>query len=312
MVHYDLDEMVMRPDSRVLLLVCLLAAFAASGGAGEAATQVCRQVAQHPHPGGARHIAFICSAGPQGGDREFLAGGLYLAQLINRAYPQAYAVVYPETQWPIDLSDADAVVVALDHGGRTATDRTILAAMARHAGFMAIHSGLRADDGEEADRFLGWLGGRSVGRAVAPAWIPAVRVGEHPTTRGVTPFAVEDGWDRHPVFRDDLTGITPVLSAIPPMPPARDGGTDADPDGMAAKPQPLAWACERVDGGRGFGFTGFQRFGNLRSDSFRTALLNGVAWVAGLDIPAAGVASPTPSEAELARFIAEARLQAGP
>ena len=39
----------------------------------------------------------------------------------------------------------------------------------------------------------------------------------------------------------------------------------------------MAWAYERPDGGRGFGFTGFHKYANLENDSFRTLLLNAVA-----------------------------------
>ena len=56
---------------------------------------------------------------------------------------------------------------------------------------------------------------------------------------------------------------------------------------------------ERPDGGRGFGFTGGHSHWNWANDSFRTVVLNGIVWTAGLDVPAGGVPSKTPTLEEL-------------
>ena len=57
----------------------------------------------------------------------------------------------------------------------------------------------------------------------------------------------------------------------------------------------VAWARVRPDGGRGFGFTGGHWHWNWANDNFRTVVLNGIAWVAKLDIPPGGVPSKTPT-----------------
>jgi hypothetical protein len=69
----------------------------------------------------------------------------------------------------------------------------------------------------------------------------------------------------------------------------------------------MAWAYERPDGGRGFGFTGLHLHDNLGNDSFRTVLMNAVAWVSKLDVPESGVPSKTPDKAELVKLIDEAK-----
>jgi putative membrane-bound dehydrogenase-like protein len=117
-------------------------------------------------------------------------------------------------------------------------------------------------------------------------------------------------------FVPEMKGVTPVLSAIAPLntvkfkegdkPSAHGGNPDVLADVKAGKPQHLAWAFERPKGGRGFGFTGFHFFANMTNDSFRTTMLNGVAWVSGLEIPAGGIASKTPTQAELDAMMAEA------
>ena len=60
-------------------------------------------------------------------------------------------------------------------------------------------------------------------------------------------------------------------------------------------------------GGRGFGFTGLHSHDNLSNDSFRTALINGVAWVAKLEIPKDGVPSKSQSPEDLLKLIEDAK-----
>jgi hypothetical protein len=72
--------------------------------------------------------------------------------------------------------------------------------------------------------------------------------------------------------------------------------------------QVMAWAYVRPDGGRGFGFTGYHNHANLANDSFRTLLLNAVAWVTKLEVPATGVPSKTLTHDELEGLIDEGKL----
>ena len=50
----------------------------------------------------------------------------------------------------------------------------------------------------------------------------------------------------------------------------------------------LAWAVERPDGGRGFGFTGAHSHKNWGDPNFRKLVLNAILWTAKLDVPPAG------------------------
>jgi hypothetical protein len=51
----------------------------------------------------------------------------------------------------------------------------------------------------------------------------------------------------------------------------------------------MAWATERDDGGRGFGFTGAHVHWNWANPDFRKLVLNAIAWCAKVDVPADGV-----------------------
>ena len=53
----------------------------------------------------------------------------------------------------------------------------------------------------------------------------------------------------------------------------------------------VAWAVERPDGGRGFGFTGAHFHRNWGNDDFRKLVLNAVLWTAKLDVPSEGATS---------------------
>ena len=58
----------------------------------------------------------------------------------------------------------------------------------------------------------------------------------------------------------------------------------------------LAWAVERPDGGRGFGFTGAHAHKNWGDPDFRKLVLNAIFWTAKLDVPPDGVESSVTSE----------------
>ena len=53
----------------------------------------------------------------------------------------------------------------------------------------------------------------------------------------------------------------------------------------------MAWASERPDGGRGFGFTGGHFHWNWGHDEFRKLVLNAIVWTAKAKVPQGGVSS---------------------
>jgi hypothetical protein len=61
-------------------------------------------------------------------------------------------------------------------------------------------------------------------------------------------------------------------------------------------PQHVAWACERPDGGRGFGITGAHYHKNWADDNFRKLVLNAILWTAKMEVPAQGVSSKISEE----------------
>ena len=90
-----------------------------------------------------------------------------------------------------------------------------------------------------------------------------------------------------------LPPAEPAAVAVPPeatrdRPDSTHGG---NPEVRARKgmPEHVAWAYERPDGGRGFGFTGAHFHKNWANESFRKIVLNALLWTAKAEVPANGV-----------------------
>jgi hypothetical protein len=155
-----------------------------------------------------------------------------------------------------------------------------------------------------------WIGGYfETFWSVNPDWKANFeKLPDHPATRGVKPFTTHDEWYFHMRFADDLKGVTPLLTAVPPDNVHRPGNDahGGNPSVFARKGQPehVAWVYERpaeANGvrGRGFGLTGSHYHWNWANDNYRKLVLNAIIWTAGLDVPDGGVKSKTPTQAEL-------------
>ena len=303
---------------RYLLPLIVVAALLVPVHAQEKERDIFNYVAQKNAPKEFKKIVFIADVGTHGGkgNHEFKAAAVYMARVLNSTYPNAYAVVYPNTRWPKDLAHADAIIVLLNHGGKAATDSAVKDAIEKNkAGFMAIHYGVEVNKGAQGDTYLKYLGGYfEPFWSVNPFWTAKIqKIPEHETTRGVKPFEINDEWYYHMHFVDGMKGVTPVLSAVPDVKtitgrwdgkkPGSHNGNDAALDAVkAGKAQHIAWAYIRPDGGRGFGFTGYHNYANLQNDSFRTLLLNAAAWTARLEVPSGGIATKTPTKDDLEKL----------
>lgn len=239
------------------------------------------------------------SHGP--GEHRFPAGARLLADALNQSgLPVRAEVTYG---WPDEalLGDAAALVLYSDGLDRHVAKGRVAelnAHAARGRGLAVLHFAVEPSPGDLADHLLERLGGRfETEWSVNPLWTvrdPIVHA--HEVTRGVNPFAIEDEWYYHLRF---AAGIVPVLQARPPAETlGQDGPRSGNPAVRAAlvrgEPQTLAWVHTGA-GTRAFGFTGGHFHRNWRDDSFRTLVLNGIVWSAGVVVPSRGVASTTPA-----------------
>ena len=247
------------------------------------------------------------SHGP--GAHEFNAGCMLLAKCLNQL--EGVEAVVVKGGWPEDESvfaDADSLVFFMDGGGGHPIIQddhleTIQALMDKGVGLACLHYAVEVPAGKPGEKFLDWIGGYyESGFSTNPIWVAEIgSLPEHPIAQGVEPFAVNDEWYYNIRFRPEMRGITPILVATPDR-EAR-AGTSSSPRGelphiaeAAGRDEVLAWAVERPDGGRGFGFTGAHFHKNWGDPNFRKLVLNAILWTAKAEIPSEGVTSEVSSE----------------
>jgi type 1 glutamine amidotransferase len=252
-----------------------------------------------------KKIVFLAGPPSHGpGDHEHRAGCLLFKACLDKV-PGVTSVVY-SNGWPSDPAaafDGAAAVVIYSDGGPghpfLQNDRlkAIGELMNKGVGLACIHYAVEPTKDKGEQEFLEWIGGCfEVDRSVNPTWnADFQQLPQHPITRGVRPFKINDEWYFYMRFRDGMKGVTPILSAVPPHSTMSrpDGPHEGNPAVREAvkqgEPQHLAWACERVDGGRGFGFTGGHFHKNWGNDDVRKLVLNAILWTARVEVPREGV-----------------------
>lgn len=201
--------------------------------------------------------------------------------------------------WPRDpstLDDAASIVVISDGADRNPQDHPLLVGdrlqviekqMSRGCGLVAIHWTVFVPNVRGGPQFLEWIGGYfDYQSGSGPRnWFSQIRTATtrprpaspaHPICHGLAPFELREEYYYNIRFRQNDPRLVPILTT--PIP-----GEDED--------QVVAWAVERADGGRGFGFTGGHFFDNWGVANFRRMALNAILWTAHVEVPAGGVAS---------------------
>jgi hypothetical protein len=260
---------------------------------------------------GKKKIVFVAGNPSHGyADHEHYAGCLLLAKLIQENVPGVKTAVY-KNGWPKDpkaFDGASTIVIFSDGGGGHPAMQhldELAKLMDQGVGLACIHYAVEVPTGKPGGLLKGWIGGYyETFWSVNPFWTAQFKeFPKHPVANGVKPFSIEDEWYYHMRFLDDMKGVTPILTAIPPDSTRREGNDShgANPAVFARKgmPEHVGWACERPDGGRGFGFTGGHSHWNWACDSFRKVVLNGIVWTAKIDVPADGVPSARPTFEQL-------------
>ena len=206
--------------------------------------------------------------------------------------------------WPSDPSafeGADAILVYADGGARHIAIQEnrlemLEGLMARGVGLANLHYAVEVPADRGGPEFMRWLGGHyETNYSVNPIWqAEYAQLPDHPIARGVQPFSTRDEWYFSIRFRPGMQGVTPILQARP-SDDVRDGPYVSPrgpyPHIMAANGQieTTAWAVERPDGGRGFGYTGGHFHENWGNENARKLVLNALLWVSKAQVPQGGV-----------------------
>lgn len=263
-----------------------------------------------------KKVVFVAGKASHGpGQHEHRAGCMLLADHLNKSGLPIHAVVTTDG-WPEDPSifDGASAVIIYSDGGRGHPAMNQLLALktmaAAGVGIGCIHYAVEIPKGEPGNALLDLIGGYfETDWSVNPHWDASFKLPKHEITRGVGDFEIRDEWYYHMRFRENMQGVTSILSDVPPPSTLtrKDGPHQGNPAVRAAvlerkEPQHVMWAYERpaaLGGGRGFGFTGGHFHKNWQHDDHRRVVLNAAAWIVNLEIPEAGVSSNKPTDEEM-------------
>lgn len=228
------------------------------------------------------------------GHHDYLAGCECLKVLLSQT--DGVEAVRVNDGWPTDEATFDgaaAIVFYTDGGGKQA----FLSSPERIAklqslvdagiGIVMIHQAVDYPD-EFVNLAKSWLGGiYQTGKSGRGHWDSEhADFPDHPVTRGVTAWKINDGWLNAIQFIDEMKGVSPLVWSGKDYVESRQG-IDANI---------VAWTYERPNGGRSFSFTGLDAHAAWELAGMRQLVVNGVLWSAGAEIPAAGAASDIEKE----------------
>lgn len=259
------------------------------------------------------HILLLAGQPSHGpGEHEHNAGVLLLKKCLDASGLPLTTTAHLGAQWPSpeELAQADTILFYADGGGghfMLADDHLaqITKEMRRGAGLVCLHYAVEFPVDKGGPQALDWMGGFfEANWSVNPHWLADYKnLPQHPVSRGVKPFTSHDEWYFHMRFADPEKGqLTHVLAAVPPASTMarKDGPHEGNPtvraEVAANKPQSTAWAFERKDGGRGFGFTGGHFHKGWGNAEQRKLVLNAILWTAKVEVPVNGVVSEVTAE----------------
>ena len=234
-------------------------------------------------------IAFIAGTPSHGeGNHEWEKD----AQLLKQCLQEAPGIedlkidIYHDgwPQNPSVLDNADAIVFLSDgfehHPLKVPERLAKIRKLAKQGvGLAFLHYSIEPPEDAESD-FLEWMGGYYE-RGYSQNPINTVKVSpiknNHPISRGCGGYVAEDEWYFDIRLSEEEPRAIPIMTGkLPPWKP---------------EDKTLAWAVERRDGGRGFGFSGGHYHNNWHMEPFRKLILNAILWVAKVDVPKDGVSS---------------------
>ena len=225
--------------------------------------------------------------------------------------------------WPQDesiLTSADAIVFYMDGGRRHEIVqengrrlKLVDGLVGKGVGVGFMHFGVEVLADQAGEEFKRWIGGHYEHmHSVNPIWEPKFSsFPDHPVSRGVKPFEIEDEWYFNMRFVSGFSGnepqqidemrFVPILVASP-SDDVRDGpyvypkGPYEHIQSAKGREEAMMWTVQRGDHGRGFGFTGGHFHDNWANDDFRKVVLNAMLWIAKVEVPANGVESSVSKE----------------
>ncbi len=265
-----------------------------------------------------KHILFLSGENSHGwGSHKHVAGTILLSQSLPKGIGNITTEMIQD--WPSaeSLAKADALVIYAD-GWRKHPANEHLEELAEFMdqgkGLVVLHwaTGIEAANaevkGQQTDpNRIAW---RNLVGADFEAYYSISnhytaefdKPAAHPIVEGVGSFHLFDECYYH--LRDAGT-VEPLLTLHPPSSTIQPGLTPYRGNDYARKSladgeaQYCAWAYERLEGGRAFGFTGGHYHWSWARDEVRKLVMNAIVWAAGAEVPQGGVNTPRPDAAQM-------------
>ena len=227
------------------------------------------------------------------GEHEYVAGCAVLRDLLKQT-PGVFPVL--ALDWPKKpetLSGAKSIVCLFDGGDKhplLAADRmNQLRKLAdERVGLVGLHQFVDVPK-DLGDRMRDLMGAAwEKGHSQRAHWVNRFGTfADHVTSRGITPFKIDDGWLFKLRFVPEMKRVTPLLRTVSP----KAANQELDDEAI------VAWHFDRPDGGRSFNFTGTHLHASLAEEGYRRFLVNGILWTAGVEIPPTGAPVSLTAEA---------------
>lgn len=231
--------------------------------------------AQHDYPNGIRALAALLTASPDA-----------------QAIPSFAVDAYPDG-WPADpatLTGASTIVWYFDglekHPLLDAARRTQFEALMKDGvGLIALHQATTVPAADTTVNLQRWLGGARYGMFDRATEMVRFEPMRHAVSRGVGAFAYRDEFYPTIRFLDERRVVAPLLQGKLHVEFREGRHLVLDQPTMST----VAWAFERGDGGRSFGFSGAHYLASFDEVAVRKLLLNAIFWTARLEVPQSGV-----------------------
>ncbi len=214
---------------------------------------------------------------------EYMAGMHLLAKCLEQVSGVEVTVVRADDPWtegPALLREADGVVLYLSQGARwlQANPQRLQAFQelaGRGGAIVGLHWAIGTTKAEDVPAYVNLVGGCHGGPDRKYKVLETdVRVADrsHPIAFGVDDFRDHDEYYYALKLAPAPAQVTPILRAD-----------------IAGKAETVAWAWERPDGGRSFGYSGLHFYRNWDPPACRRMVAQGVLWTLKLAIPKTGL-----------------------
>lgn len=220
---------------------------------------------------------------------EYMAGLRVLAHCLTEYPGLGVRLMKADEPWPDGpkaIEAADAVVLYLGQGARwaeldPARQKALADLTKRGGGVVALHWAIGSQDAKYVPGHIARIGAVHGGpdrKYIVTKTPYPVEVLRHPITAGIDDFRLRDEF-YYRLKRAEVGTVTPLL--LVPI------------DGQA---EMVAWAFQRPDGGRSFGFSGMHFHENWKKVECRRLIAQGLLWTLKLPIPKEGLSVDVPED----------------